>query len=97
MAYLAWNGIVIGNCAEYGEEQVREMIRGFREKNPNNSGLAKRSDESYLREWAVHALCYKWGIAKARAKDAKLQFDMEPLYEFLYGVFGPIALLILRF
>ena len=49
MAYLAWNGIVIGNCAEYGEEQVRERIRGFREKNPNNSGLAKRSDESYLR------------------------------------------------
>lgn len=97
MAYLAWNGIVIGNCAEYTEEQVKEMIRGFREKHPDNTGLAKRSDESYLREWAVHALCYKWGIAKERAKDAKLQFNIEPGFEFLYRVLGPIALLILRF
>ena len=84
------------NAANYTTKEVKQLIREFKEKNPNNEGLQKRSDKSYLNEWAVHALCSIWGIMKERAKNANLQFEMEPEVKFLYNVLGPIARLILK-
>lgn len=97
MGYLKNDCIYIENSADYNADQVREIIKTLREENPDNTDLAKRSDNSYLNEWAVHALCYRWGIAAPRAKNAKLQFDMEPEVKFMYSVIGPIARLFLSF
>ena len=96
MGYLKNNAIYITDAANYTAKQVKEIIKNLRAENPNNEGLAKRSDKSYLREWAVHALCFHWNIARKRAKDANLQFDMEPEVKFVYYIIGPIALLFLK-
>ena len=97
MAYLTWNAFVIDNAAKLKVKEVKELIKSFRKDNPNNEGLAKRSDRSYLNEWAVHALAFRWGIMRDRSKDADMQFDMEPEVKFMYAILGPIARLILKF
>ena len=97
MAYLRWNALIISNAAQYTIGEAKALIMEFKEKNPNNEGLAKRSNKSYLNEWAVHALCYRWGIMKSKAKDACLQFDMEPEVKFAYNLLGPLALFFLKF
>ena len=97
MAYLAWNAFVITDCFKYTVKQAKELIKSFRDDNPDNEGLAKRSNRSYLNEWAVHALCYRWGIAKARTKDADCQYDMQPEVKLMYALMGPFARLILKF
>lgn len=96
MAYLKKDALMFDNAANYTTKEVKQLIREFKEKNPNNEGLQKRSDKSYLNEWAVHALCSIWGIMKERAKNANLQFEMEPEVKFLYNVLGPITRLILK-
>lgn len=97
MGYLKDDAVYIADAVNYTAKQVKEIIKNLRAENPNNEGLAKRTDKSYLREWAVHALCFRWNIAKERAKNANLQFDMEPEVKFMYAILGPIALLILKF
>ena len=97
MAYLALNALVITDAANYTAKQVKKLLNEFRDENPNHDGLKKRSDKSYLNEWAVHALCYRWGIMKDRTKDADLQFDMELEVKIMYALLGPIARLILKF
>lgn len=97
MAYLKWNAFVINDAVKYTAQQIKQLIKEFREEYPTNEGLAKRSDTSYLREWAVHALAYRWGIMKERSKDADMQFNIEPEVQFMYNILGPIALLLLKF
>ena len=97
MAYLKWNAFVITDAAQYTVKQAKELIKEFREKYPEHEGLAKRTDKSYLNEWAVHALAFRWGIKVGKSKDADLQYDIEPEVNFMYGVLGPIARLILWF
>lgn len=97
MISLKKDAILITDAYTYKETEVATGIAQLRKDNPDNEGLAKRSDKSYINEWAVHALCYRWCIMKARAKDAKLQFDMEPEVSFLYNVLGPAARFVLRF
>lgn len=96
MAYLKWNALVITDAADYTIKEARELIKEFKEKHPENAGLALRTDKSYLNEWAVHALCFRMGFMKERAKNAKLQFDIEPEVRFLYDVIGPIARIFLK-
>ncbi len=97
MAYLKWNAFVISNVGQYTTSDVKKLIKEFRKEYPNHEGLAKRSDKSYLNEWAVHALCYRLGIMKSRAKDADMQFEMEPEVNLMYGILGPIARFFLLF
>ena len=97
MAYLKWNAFVITDAANYTIKQAKELIREFKEKHPENTGLANRSDKSYLNEWAVHVLAYLWGYKKDKAKHADLEFEMEPELKLMYGILGPIARLILKF
>ena len=97
MAYLRWNKLVITDAPNYTIKQAKELIREFKENNPENKGLAKRTDKSYLNEWAVHVLAYLWGYKKEKAKDADLEFEMEPELKVIYGILGPIARLILKF
>ena len=97
MAYLKWNALVVSNAAQYTTEQFKDLLKEMREKHPENKGLANRSDASYINEWAVHVLCYLWGIMKSKVKDADLEFEMEPEVKFLYGVLGPIARFFLKF
>jgi hypothetical protein len=97
MAYLKWNALVITDAPAYTIKQAKELIREFKEKHPENAGLANRSDKSYLNEWAVHVLAYLWGYKKDKAKDADLEFEMEPELKLMYGILGPIARLILKF
>ena len=97
MGYLLKDAIYIPEAASYTADQVKDIIKNLREENPDNKDLAKRSDKSYLNEWAVHALCFRWGIFKDRARNAKLQFDMEPEVKFMYAILGPIARFFLSF
>ncbi len=96
MAYLAWNKVVIPDCAEYNAKEVKQMLHELREKNPNNEGLKKRSDNSYIREWAVHALCYHWNIRRDKTATADLEFEMTTKDRILYSLTGPFARLILK-
>lgn len=96
MAYLKWNALIITNAAQYSIGEAKALIKEFRDNNPKNEGLAKRSDKNYLNEWAVHAFCYRLGIMKSKAKDACLQFDMEPEVRFMYNILGPFARLFLK-
>ena len=89
--------ILITDCAQYKVKEVREGINDLRKENPDNKGLAKRSNFSYLNEWAVHALCFRWNIKPDHTKDADLQFDLKCIYRFLYNLLGPIARLFLKF
>lgn len=97
MAYLKWNALVITDAADYTIKEARELIKEFKEKHPENAGLALRTDKSYLNEWAVHALAYLWNIKKEKSKDADLEFVMEPEVKLMYGILGPIARLFLKF
>ena len=97
MAYLKWNALVITDSADYTIKEAKELIREFKAMHPENAGLLKRSDKSYLNEWAVHALACIWGYKVYKAKDADLEFDMEPEVKLMYGILGPIARLILKF
>lgn len=96
MAYLKKDSIYIEDASNYTKKEIKELIEELKKENPNNKGLMKRNNKSYLNEWAVHALCFRWGIMKKRAKNAKLQFDMEPEVRFLYDVIGPIARIFLK-
>ena len=89
--------IFITDCAQYKAKEIRSGINELREENPDNEGLAKRRNFGYINEWAVHALCFHWGIEPERTKDADLQFDLRCLYRFIYNVLGPIARLFLKF
>lgn len=97
MAYLKWNAFVITNAVQYTVKEVKQLIREFREEYPTHKGLAKRSDDSYINEWAVHALAYRWGFKREKTRDADCQFDMEPEVKIMYGLLGPIARLLLKF
>ena len=97
MAYLKWHALVTTDAPTLTIKQAKELIREFKENNPENTGLAKRSDKSYLNEWAVHVLAYLWGYKKEKVKDADLEFEMEPKVKIMYGILGPIARLILKF
>lgn len=97
MAYLTWNALVITDAADYTIKQAKELIREFKERHPENEGLAKRTDSSYLNEWAVHVLAYLWGYKREKTKDADLEFDMEPEVKLMYNVLGVIARLLLKF
>ncbi len=96
MAYLTWNALVITNAVKYTAKSVRKLIDGFRAENPDNAGLKKRTDRSMVNEWAVHALCYRWGIMRDKARDADLQFVMEPEVRLMYNLLGPVARLLLK-
>ena len=96
MAYLKRNAFVITDVAQYTVKQAKELIQEFREKYPEHKGLAKRTDKSYLNEWAVHAVAFRWGIMTEKTKDADMQFVIEPVLNFIYGVFGSVARLILK-
>ena len=95
MAYLLWNAVVIPNCADYTAKQIREILTELRKKNPDNEGFNKRSNNSYIREWAVHALCYKGNIRRDRTETADLEFDMSIMNKILYSLAGPFAKIIL--
>lgn len=95
MAYLAWNKVVIPHCADYNAKEVRAMLNELREKNPDNAGLKKRSNNSYIREWAVHALCYHWNIRRDKVETADLEFEMMTKDKILYSLTGPVAKVIL--
>ena len=97
MAYLRKDAIMITNSADYTIKEVKDIISDFLKNNPDNEELHSRNKESYVNEWAVHALCYLWGIMKARAKDAKLEYDIEPEVKILYNIFGPVCRLFLKF
>lgn len=97
MAYITEKALVITDCASYKAKEVKALIAEFRTNYPNIEGFKKRTDKSLLREWAAHALCYRWNIKRERTKDADCQFDMEPEVKFMYDIVGPIALLILKF
>lgn len=94
---LLQNIILITDAYKYKAKKVKEELKKLRLENPEHVGLKLRSDKSYLNEWAVHALCYRWNIKRERTKDADLQFEMEPEVKFAYGVLGPIARLFLLF
>ena len=94
---LLQNEILITDAYKYKAKEVKGEIKKLREENPAHKGLQLRSDRSYLNEWAVHALCYRWNIKRERTKDADLQFEMEPEVKFAYAVLGPIARLFLLF
>ena len=96
MAYLKWNALVITDAPAYTIKQAKELIREFKENNPENKGLANRSDKSYLNEWAVHVLAYLWGYKKDKAKDADLEFEMELEVRLMYNLLGPVARLLLK-
>ena len=96
MIYLQKDAIQVDEAAKYTAEEVEEAIQKILSENQGNEGLMSRTLKSYLREWAVHALCSRWGIMKEKAKNAHLQFDMEPEVKFMYNVLGPIALCILK-
>ena len=96
MAYLKWNALVITDAPAYTIKQAKELIREFKENNPENKGLANRSDKSYLNEWAVHVLAYLCGYKKDKAKDADLEFEMEPEVRLMYNLLGPVARLLLK-
>ena len=95
--YLKPAALVITNCYEYCAKEVREGIKQLREQNPDNEGLAERGNFSYINEWSVHSLCYHWGIARERTKDADCQFYMKFIIELIYNILGPIARLLLKF
>lgn len=97
MAYLKWDALVITNAADYTTKEARQLIEDYFEEYPEHNGLKKRSNKSYVNEWAVHALCYRWGIMKEKAKDAHLQFEMEPEVKFMYNLLGPVARFFLLF
>jgi len=97
MGYLTKDAIYIPEAAQYTAKQVKDILKNLREDNPGHEGLAKRSDTSYLNEWAVHALCFRWGIYRNRARNAKLQFEMEPEVKFMYAILGPICRFFLMF
>ena len=97
MAYLKLNKLVITDAPNYTIKQAKELIREFKENNPENKGLANRTNKSYLNEWAVHVLVYLWGHKKEKAKDTDLEFEMEPELKIIYRILGPIARLILKF
>jgi hypothetical protein len=98
MAYIKrGEALVITDASKYSVKEAEQLIKEFRENNPNVEGFSKRSDKNFLREWAVHALAYRWGFMKSKAKDAFLQFDMDPEVKLMYDILGPIAILILKF
>lgn len=97
MAYLRWNALVITDCANYTTPEARDLINKFRDDYPDNEGLHKRSVNNMVNEWAIHALCYRWGIMRDRSKDADLEFDIEPEVRILYGILGPVARFFLLF
>lgn len=97
MIYLRWNAVVITNSADYTEKQVRDALHELRVDYSDNKGFMKRTDRSYINEWAVHALCYRLGIKKDRTKDADLEFDIKPGTKMTYNILGPVARFILSF
>ncbi len=96
MGYLKKDAIYIENASNYTKKEVKELIEELKRENPGNEALMGRSNKSYLNEWAVHALCFRWGIMKERAKNANLQFEMEPEVRLLYDVLGPFARIFLK-
>ena len=97
MAYLSKTTFVITDVANYTVKEIKQLIKDFRKENPEHEGLAKRSDKSYLNEWAVHALAFRWNVLTERSKNADMQFNLRPEIRFMYNVLGPIARLILKF
>ena len=97
MAYFKPHALVITDCYTYSVKEAKELIKKTKEENPTNEGLFKRSDSSYLNEWAVHALCYRWNFRREKVKDADLEFIIEPEVHLMFNILGPIARLILKF
>ena len=98
MAYIKHGeALIITDASKYSVKEAEQLIKEFRANNPDEKGFSKRSDKNFLREWAVHALAYRWGFMKLRAKDAFLQFDMDPEVKLMYNILGSIAICILKF
>lgn len=96
MIYLKGDNLVISDAVQYTIGEASEIISDFRKMNQHIKGLNNRSNISFLNEWSVCALCYRWGIMKEKAKDADMQLDIEPEVNIIYAILGPIARLFLR-
>ena len=96
MVILRGDVLVITDAVRYKAREVRDAVRDLRSRRPDIKGLANRTDNSYVNEWAVHALCYRWGIMRDKARDADLQFNMEPEVRLMYNLLGPVARLLLK-
>ena len=91
MIYLQKDAIQIDEAAKYTIDEVKEAIQKLLSENQGNEGLMSRTFTNYLREWAVHALCSRWGIMKEKAKNAHLQFDMVPRTLYMNFTSGSIS------
>ena len=91
------NEILITDCLQYKAKEVKAEIKKMKEENPDNEGLNGRSTFGYINEWAIHALCYWWGIKRDHTKDADMQFDMKWYIRLAYNLLGPIARFFLLF
>ena len=96
MIYLNGNNLVISDVIQYTPAQAMEGIKEFRKMHQHVKGLENRTDLSFLNEWSVCAICYRWGIMKERAKDADMQLNIEPEVNIIYYILGPIARFFLK-
>ena len=96
MLFIKGNTLVISNAADYTIKEVREMLDTFLKLHYEITEITKRTKKNFLNEWSVCALCYLLGIMKEKAKDADMDFVVEPEVELLYSILGPISRLILK-
>lgn len=55
-----------------------------------------RSEKSLINEWASHNLAYALGIRRSKTADCDLNYDTKWYHNFIYGVFGTIALWVIK-
>lgn len=81
--------IQIENSFKVSKSDFEPIINQIKNDLPDHPVSKNRSLKSIKKEWAVHNLLYKLGIARTRTKDLDINYPLKSWESFVYFVFGP--------
>ena len=68
-------------------EDIESIINEIR-NDPDASKYMKRSNISYINEWAAHNLLYYMGILKDRTGDVDMNYPLKWYFNIMYFIIG---------
>lgn len=68
----------------------KSLMTKFIELHLTTAPFNRRSVKSYLREWRVHNLLYKFHIAKESTRDTDLNINEKLIYRIGYFLLSPL-------
>lgn len=86
------NNIQIKDSYEVSKKRFDDIIKRLRMNLPEHPVLLKRNNGSIKKEWAIHNLLYKLGIARSHTRDLNINYPLRNIWKIIYNIFGTFCI-----